>query len=129
MAANVQAAQNLIQHTNLKTEQRLKLPGYIDGIPVYDWNTVKKTILDQMLAQQRFGNLDALTVANGTAAGGPAAVVGGAAAAVVATYNAASPQVYGLLLQQVLPSCDLHNTLSNPPYSGNAFNTYSLSIM
>jgi len=93
MATNVLAANSLIQNTNIKSDQGLQLPEYIDGIPKADWTSVRKVILDQMLSQKRFGPLDALTVANGTAAGGPAAVVGGAAAAVVAIYNAASPQV------------------------------------
>ena len=77
MAANVLAAQNLIQNTSIKADQGLQIPEYIDGIPKPDWNTVRKVILDQMLSQKRFGNLDALTVADGTAVGGPAAVVGG----------------------------------------------------
>ena len=126
MAQNVQAAQNLIQNTSIKSDHGLQIPQYIDGIPKPDWTTVRKVLLDQMLSQKRFGPLDALTVANGTAAGGPAAAVGGAAAAVVAIYTAASPQVYGLLMQQVLPSSTLHNTLSNVPFTGDAFNTYSM---
>ena len=126
MAQNVQAAQNLIQNTSIKSDYGLQIPQYIDGIPKPDWTTVRKVLLDQMLSQKRFGPLDALTVANGTAAGGPAAAVGGAAAAVVAIYTAASPQVYGLLMQQVLPSSTLHNTLSNVPFTGDAFNTYSI---
>ena len=60
MAANVQAAQNLLQNTNIKTEQGLQISRYIDGIPKSDWNTVRKVELDQMLAQKRFGNFDQL---------------------------------------------------------------------
>ena len=80
---------NVLDNTYLAPNQQLG-DFKIDGIPVIDWIANGKVRFDAFLAAVRAGALDGLSVANGTAAGGPNAPGGAAAAAVQATYNTAS---------------------------------------
>ena len=81
--------QNILDPLQLTTNQ--PLGNYlVDGIPVVDWNSNGKVEFDARLAAVRAGPLDGLSVANGTAAGGPNHGGGAPAAGVAATYNTAT---------------------------------------
>ena len=124
-AANTQL-QNLLQNqTTQKTESLSFTEFVINGIPVADWNTKKKPIFDNALAEKRYANLDALNVANGTAPGGPNAGGAPPTAATIAVYQSASQNTYGLILQKVAKDCMLYKELCSPPFVNHAFNTYS----
>ena len=123
-AANAQALQNALDNTNLAANQPLYK--FIDGKPLIDWNSNGKIRLDAILAAVKAGALDGLTVANGTAAGGPNAGGGAPAAGVAAAYNTASTIIYGKLFGMIKERTALHVTLGQAPYQNNAYLTYEL---
>ena len=125
MAAANQQIRNILQNQNVQTQQSLSFTEPIDGIPRADWTTKHLPILNAALAEKRYANLEGLSVAQGTAAGGPNAGGGPPAAGALAIYQSASQNVYGLLMQKVLKSSSLYNDLSEEPFVNNSFLTYS----
>ena len=123
-AAN-QQIQNILQNQTVQKNDGLLFTEPINGIPIADWNTKKKPILDQALAEKRYANLDALSVATGTAPGGPNAGGAPPAAPILATFTSASQNTYGLMLQKVAKDCSLYTELCKAPFVNNAPNTYA----
>ena len=123
-AANAQVLQNALDNTNLAANQ--PLDKFIDGKPLIDWNSNGRIRLDAILAAVKAGALDGLTVANGTAAGGPNAGGGAPAAGVAAAYNTASILIYGKPYGMVEKGTSLHIALGQSPCVSNAYFTYSL---
>ena len=102
MAAANQNLQNVLQNQTTQQNDRLSFNQTIDGIPRADWNMKDKMELDTSLAEKRYANLDAYSVAQGIAPGGQNAPGGPPAAGSIAIYTSASQNTYGLLMQKVL---------------------------
>ena len=72
MAASAnQQVQNILQNQTIQQNQSIDFYQTIDGVPTADWLHKQKPKLDVALAEKRYAQLDALSVANGTAPGGP----------------------------------------------------------
>ena len=65
MAAANQNLQNVLQNQTTQQNDRLSFNQTIDGIPRADWNMKDKMELDTSLAEKRYANLDAYSVAQG----------------------------------------------------------------